>query len=163
VIRVAQSVYFTALGLWVGGLAALGAIVAPVVFQKAPTRGDAGRIFGSVIERFGWVELGLSAAVLVASWILRNSSGPRWGKIRLVWAFLLCALVAISVFGVTPAIQRASAKVGDVDRLPPEDPRRVYFLQLHRASEALASVTLLGGLALLAASAAGPKTRPDGA
>lgn len=162
-IRVAHSVYVTALGLWVGGLAALGTIVAPVVFQKAPSRGDAGRIFGEVIERFGWVELGLSTVVLVSSWILRKSSGPRWGKVRLMWAFVLTALVAISVFGVTPAVKQASAKLGDVDRVPADDPGKVYFLRLHRASEALASVTLLGGFALLAVSAAGPKPRPDGA
>jgi hypothetical protein len=163
VIRIAHSVYITALGLWVGGLATLGTIVAPVVFQKAPTRGDAGRIFGPLIERFGWVEVGLSAGVLVASWILRKSPGPRWGRIRLVWASVLTLLVAISVFGVTPAVTQASARLGDIDRLPPEDPGRVSFLQLHRASETLASATLLGGFALLAVSAAGPKPRPDGA
>jgi putative copper export protein len=163
VIRAAQSVYFTALGLWVGGLAALGAIVAPTVFRTAPSRVDAGRIFGAVLRTFGIVEVVLAALVLISAWTIRNVPGMQWGKLRTFLVVLLCVLVVMSVFGVDPAVAQASGKIGNVERLADDDPGKIHFKTLHRLSELLAGTTLIAGLALLIISGASFKPPPDGA
>lgn len=159
-IRAAQSVYFTALGLWVGGLAALGAIVAPTVFRNAPTRTDAGRIFGAVLRTFGIVELVLAGCVLVSGGILRKAPGMKWGKARTFLVVVVCVLVVVSVCGVDPAVAQAA---GQVQQLPENDPGREHFQSLHRWSERLAGATLLTGLALLILSGASLKPPSDGA
>ncbi|HXX95192.1 MAG TPA: DUF4149 domain-containing protein [Planctomycetota bacterium] len=162
-IRVARSVYFTALGLWVGGLATLGALVAPTVFQKAGSRAEAGRIFGAILGRFGWAQIVLAALVLVSAWILRSAPDMRWPRVRMVLVVLLCVLVVVSVFGVNPAVAQAAGKMGDLERVPLDDPGRVYFQSLHRWSERLAGATLLAGFALLVLSGASLKGGPVGA
>lgn len=162
-IRAAQSVYFTALGLWVGGLAVLGAIVAPTVFRNAPTRADAGRIFGAILRTFGIVEVVLAGLVLVSGWALRQAPGMRWGKARTVLVVLLCVLVVVSVFGVDPAVAQAAVKLQGIQNLPADDPGKAHFDLLHGLSEKLAGTTLLAGLALLILSGASLKPPPDGA
>ena len=162
-IRAAQSVYFTALGLWVGGLATLGAIVAPAVFQKAGSRADAGRIFGAALQTFGIVELFLAGLLLISAWMLRKSPGMRWGRLRMFLVAALCVLAVISVCGVNPAVAQAAGKIGNVDRLAGDDPGRVYFQKLHRLSEGLAGTTLMAGFALLLLSGASLKPVRDGA
>lgn len=156
-IRAAQSVYFTALGLWVGGLAALGAIVAPTVFRNAPTRADAGRIFGAVLRTFGIVELVLAGLVLASGWVLRKAPGMRWGTARTILVVGLCVLVVVSVCGVDPAVAQAASKARDVEKLPADDPGKIHFQTLHGLSEKLAGATLLAGLALLILSGASLK------
>ncbi len=147
-IRAAQALYFTALGLWVGAIAVLGALVAPTTFQEAPSRNDAGRIFGSILEKFGVAELVLAGLVLVTAWILRRTaaSGSRAGRIRLVLALVLAALCATSVLGVNPAIRRAAAH-------RPAAPAG-GFDTLHAWGTRLMVARLVTGLLLLAYSGA---------
>lgn len=162
-IRAAQAVYFTALGLWVGGLAVLGTIVAPAVFRKAPTRPDAGRIFGAALRAFGIVELVLGALLLASAWALRKAPGMRWGGLRTSLAALMCVLAVISVCGVDPAVATAAGKLGDLERAPENDPGRIWFQNVHRWSERLAGATLLTGFALLILSGASLRPPGDGA
>jgi putative copper export protein len=163
VIRAAQSVYFTALGLWVGGLGALGAIVAPSVFRTAPSRADAGRIFGSILRTFGVVELVLAGMLLGSACLLRRAPGMRWGTLRAALVMCMCLLAVISVCGVDPAVAQAAGQVRDAERTPEHDPGRVRFQRLHQWSERLAGTTLLVGFVLLVLSGASFKPGPDGA
>ena len=162
-IRAAQSVYFTALGLWVGGLGTLGAIVAPSVFRTAPSRAEAGRIFGSILRTFGVVELVLAALVLGSGCLLRRAPGMKWGTLRTVLVVCVCILAVTSVLWVDPAVAQAAAEVRDVEKLPDHDPGRIRFQKLHRWSERMAGATLRTGLALLVLSGASLKPGPDGA
>lgn len=162
-IRAAQSVYFTALGLWVGGLGTLGVIVAPSVFRTAPSRAEAGRIFGSLLRTFGIVELVLAALVLGSACLLRRAPGMRWGSLRTILVVCICLLAVASVCGVDPAVAHASGQVSDVEKLPDHDPGRIRFQRLHQWSEQLAGATFLAGFALLVLSGASLKPGPDGA
>ena len=56
-----------ALALWVGGGAAISFVVAPVVFEKSPSRSAAGEILGGVLRRFDTSALIAGPAVLLAA------------------------------------------------------------------------------------------------
>jgi hypothetical protein len=163
-IRTARVLYFTALGLWVGGMATLAFVVAPTLFRTASSRAVAGTLFGAVLWNFGALQLALggiatvSVILLIQGGELRRSSG----LLRLASLILMLLLSCNAQFILGPAIERERAKVANFDSLPPGVPARARFDMLHRWSVCLGSVTLLTGAGLLARSAATLKSS-DGA
>jgi glycerol uptake facilitator-like aquaporin len=138
----------------VGGIAALGALVAPVTFREAPTRADAGRIFGSVLEAFGWLEASFAALLLLSAWALRKAAprGSRAGIVRLGLAVAMAALCSTSVFVLNPAVRTAASK--GASARPAGDPERGRFDALHSWSTRVMASRLAAGLLLLAYSGA---------
>jgi uncharacterized membrane protein len=154
ILRAALAVYFSALGLWVGGLAVLGAVVAPTVFGTAGSRPLAGRIFGSILRTFGWAELALGGLVVLSAWILRSTPKGRAAKLRLLLAFVMAVLAIVYVCGVNPTVHQRGEKLALNPSTPEDDPSRAQFRTLHRISESLVAANLLIGLSLLVFSAA---------
>jgi hypothetical protein len=146
-----------ALALWIGGLAALGAVAAPTLFETlqahdpATGRELSGLAFGAVFTRFQFAAWGLGAAV-VASLGIRAALGPRPRRLAIrLWvaALMISASVAV-VIVIAPRIDRIRTSVtGPVANLPDTDARRVEFGRLHGLSNALMVLTLAGGLGLL--------------
>lgn len=161
-IRAVRALYFTALGLWVGGMATLAFVVAPTLFRV--TRPTAGLAFGAILRSFGPFQLVLGAIASVTVVVLLNSGevSPRAGWIRLGVLVLMLLLVCTSQFYLGPAIDRERNAVPNFDSIPRGVPAKARFDSLHRTSVVLASATLLLGVGLLALSAAGVKSR-DGA
>lgn len=163
-IRAARAVYFSALGIWVGGMATLAFVVAPTVFRTAATRGEAGKIFGSVLHSFGLMQLVLGVLVLLSlvflrfSGDLRPGSGPR----RIAVVALMLALVCASQFGIAPAIEHERDSIPNFESVPAGVPARAKFDSLHAWSVRIAGCTLLLGAGLLVVSAARAKSH-DGA
>jgi hypothetical protein len=154
--RAARTIYFTALGLWVGGMTTLVAIVAPTVFRTAPSRAVAGRIFGSILQAFGpaQIVLGILAALAVVVLMKGKELKPRTGALRL-GVLLVMQLVACNAqFVLGPAIERERASIVNFDSLPVGVPARARFDSLHAWSVRLAGISLLAGIGLLARSAA---------
>ncbi len=153
--RWANAGLVTAIGLWVGGLAALSLAVAPIVFRTAGSRHLAGTIFGSVLRTFGWIELGLAAAAAACFALSHPSGRTDWARGGML-AIMLCLLAAYS-FGTNPAIAELRPQCGSFDREPASDAERAArsrFDRLHAWSVRLVAANILVGLALLAASAA---------
>jgi uncharacterized membrane protein len=154
VLRVAS---LLALAIWVGGLAVLGFVVAPLVFSTleaqdpAGGRALAGLVFGAVFARFqdwAWV-LGAGLIMLLGA---RALLGPR--PRRLGWRlWTIAAMLALSLytaFVLTPRIDRIRRDTaGSVSSLPDTDPRKQEFGRLHGLSNVFMLVTLLGGVGLL--------------
>jgi hypothetical protein len=163
-IRTVRAFYFTALGLWVGGMATLAFIVAPTTFRTAPSRADAGTIFGAILRTFGTFQLVLGVIAIVAVAILIKSGElrPRTGLIRLGVLLLMLALVCGSHFHLGPAIERERAAVPNFNAIPSGVPAKARFDSLHRWSVRLAGATLVLGAGLLVLSAATSKSS-DGA
>jgi Domain of unknown function (DUF4149) len=146
-----------ALALWVGGLVALGAIVAPTLFDVLETRdGLAGRetaglIFGSVFEFFiqaSWVLGG----IVMTSLGLRAALGPRPKRMAIrTWTVAaMMGVGAVTAFVIVPRIDAARSRAaGPVAALATDHPVRVEFGRLHGASNVLALVTVIAGLGLL--------------
>jgi uncharacterized membrane protein len=149
--------YVLALVVWLGGMLVLGALVAPTTFQILqaiePTTGRelAGEVFGVVVGRFHAVAYaagGLMLATLTAMAVL----GPR-PRAFAARSGLLVLMLAIAVYSgrvVIARIDRIQRAVGGpVSRLEADDARRLQFDALHRLSERLMLVNVLGALALL--------------
>ena len=150
-------VYVLALAVWLGGMAILGAVVAPTIFQTLQTadpeggRALAGLAFGAMLARFHYVAYGCGALLLVML-IIMAVLGPR-PKAFAVRCGLVAAMLAVSaytgvvVLGEIDAIQR---EVGALpSRLPAGDLHRIRFDELHQLSTRLVMVNLLGALALV--------------
>jgi uncharacterized membrane protein len=156
-VLVLRFFYVLALAVWLGGMAILGAVVAPATFQVLqaadPTsgRGMAGALFGVVLSRFHLVAYGCGA-VLLLSLVAMALLGPRPKafaiRCALVAAMLLVAVYSgVAVLGEISAIQQ---EVGGLpSKLPESDPRRIRFDELHQLSTRLMLVNLLGALALV--------------
>lgn len=146
-----------ALGLWVGGLVALGGIAAPAAFDAVEARGVAdgrqvaGAMFGEALRRFHYVAYACGV-LLMGSLAVRALLGPRPRRFaaRLGLAVLMLGAVAWSGLVVTPAIAALQARVGVApSSLPAADPQRREFGRLHGLSTALLALPVAGGLLLM--------------
>jgi uncharacterized membrane protein len=150
--------YVLALVVWVGGLVAAGAIVAPSLFgvlqaeAGASGRMLAGAAFGEVLRRLLLVGDAAGLTMLVGMTILRLL-GPKpisYG----IRAVLLAAMLLVNAYtahvvlpeteGLRREIQAPMATVAD------SDPRRVRFDALHRLSTTLVTAIALAGVAVAA-------------
>jgi uncharacterized protein DUF4149 len=146
-----------ALTLWVGGLLALGGVVAPSIFDVlaahhvANDRVLAGAIFGESLRRFHLLSYGC-ALVLLGTLLVRGVLGPRPVLFAARLAIVLVMLLATAYAGfvVSAQIAGVQAQIGAApSSLPEADPRRVAFGRLHAMSAGLELVPILGGLLLL--------------
>lgn len=147
-----------ALALWLGGMVALAAIVAPSSFgvlqALAPESGRvlAGAVFGDVLRVFHLVSYGCGAVMLVGLFLMKFVGPPPVGFVpRVALAAIMLALMLYSGFPVSHELASIQATAhGPVSRLPASDPRRVRFDQLHRESTALMTTNVVLGLLSLA-------------
>jgi len=146
-----------ALTLWVGGLLALGAIVAPSTFDilaarhVADNRVLAGAIFGEALRRFHLLSYAC-AFVLLTTLLIRGVLGPRpvMFAARLAIVLVMLGASAYVDFVVSARIASVQAQIGAApSSLPEGDPRRVAFGRLHATATGLELVPILGGLLLL--------------
>jgi uncharacterized membrane protein len=120
--------------IWIGGILALGAIVAPSIFDVLATQPDSGRLlagalFGEILRRFHLISYA-AGALLLGTLLLRRILGP--APRRFAWRA-----------GIATVMLSASAYSGLVVA------RRVEFGRLHGLSTALELIPVLGGLMLM--------------
>jgi hypothetical protein len=162
-------VYLVALAVWLGGMIALGTIVAPALFQTLPSlspedgRAFAGETFKVMLTHFQTVTYvcgGTAFVALVAMAVL----GPRPMHFS-VRALILAAMLGVSIYSgrrVLGGIDVIQAEVGTLpSRLPAGDARRVRFDELHRLATILMMVNIVGALALLGWEAADQQGADD--
>lgn len=141
---------------WIGGLAVLGIIAAPVVFEVLeshdPVAGRtlAGLLFGTIFERFQHLAWGLGGGLL-ALLGLRAALGPRPRRLAIQLWLVIGMLAASAYTGliIGPRIDhlRNTTPVA-MASLPEDDATRVEFGRLHGLSNGLMALTLMAGLAL---------------
>lgn len=145
------------LALWIGGLATLGFVGAPAIFEAlgrhdpANGRTIAAIVFGAVLSRFhriSWI-LGV---VLLGVLGLRAALGPRPRRLGLrMWA--AAAMLAMSLTAglwIAPRIETIRATTaGPIATLPDGDTTRIEFGRLHGASTALMVLTIVVGAGLV--------------
>jgi hypothetical protein len=146
-----------ALGLWIGGLVALGAVAAPEIFRAleaqdlAGGRELAGRLFGTILDSFQYVAWGCGAVLLVSLGV-RAALGPRPRRTALrCWtvALMLAGSAAVK-FVISPGIDDIRTSTpGPISALAAADPVRVRFGRLHGASTGLLFLTVVAGLGLV--------------
>jgi uncharacterized membrane protein len=140
-----------ALGLWVGGGAAIAFVVAPAVFQLAGSRQRAGEIVGAILKRFDTVTLVAGPVALLAKLVeMAGTVGAaRTLTLELALVAGMLGLALYSRFALAPEIRSLRAQLGDIDQVPEEDPKRRAFGRLHGFSVlCLLGEILLGALAM---------------
>ena len=145
------------LALWVGGLATLGLLGAPAIFDVLEAHDpEAGRalaaeVFGAVFRRFQHAAWALGA-VLHALHAARALLGPRPRRLALrVWAVMtmigMCLAGGLLIAPRIESIRQSTS--GAVASLPDTDPRRIEFGRLHALSNGLMLLTLITGAGLI--------------
>lgn len=111
--RLSEALYFVAITLWVGGMWAIGYMVAPVLFSSLGDRQLAGMVAGKLFSLIGWVGLGSAAYLLI--FLVARCRGQAFRR-AVFWLVLLMALLAAaSQFGIQPLLVQLKA-----DALPRE-------------------------------------------
>ena len=148
---VASFVHLLGLTVWLGGIVALGAITAPVLFRRLP-RPDAGALFGPMLRIFEKVSF--AAAVLAVTggaakaWIGGQHLNA-WSLARMAALGGMVLLLAWASLGVHPAIRAVQEANPRVSELPADDPARADFGRLHKRSERIMGAQLWLGLVVL--------------
>ncbi len=143
-IQLATVLRTLAVAFWIGGMAALDFIDAPVRFASPLLDRNQAVGLGTVLfTRQNRVELVLGVVALAGAVLARSA---RW-TVGLVALMLVCVVVQAAY--LTPAITRLSAGLDFVHRTP-GDPRYAAIRPLHNASAGLETVVLAGGIATLA-------------
>ncbi|HKI60644.1 MAG TPA: DUF4149 domain-containing protein [Mariprofundaceae bacterium] len=136
------------LALILGLLVVSGYVVAPILFAKAGSSHEAGRLAGEI---FHVVNNGVVIiAVAVAAFWLRMKSISRrsWGMLLVV-----ASLAAINEYGVSPIIAELKLAAGPIDQLAADDPLKAQFgmwhgvsAVIHLLSSIMAVILLLTGV-----------------
>ena len=151
--RFADAFDTIALTLWVGGLWAIGYLVAPTLFSSLADRQQAGMLAGTLFALIGWVGL-CCAAYLLFSMLLRFGGGAlRRGVFWLLVVML--ALTAVSQFGIQPWLAQLKAEA--LPREVMESVLRDRFATWHGISSILYLLQSLLGLLLVVAAGRGVK------
>lgn len=145
--RLAEALRRVALTLWVGGLWAIGYLVAPTLFSVLSNdRPLAGLLAGKLFELIGWVGLSCGAYLLLfAVFRLHGAALRQWH----FWGLLLMfVLTAVSLFGIQPLL--AQIKADALPREVMESVLRNRFATWHGVSSILFLVQTMLGLLLVA-------------
>lgn len=137
------------LSLWIGAGALFVAVVAPAAFAVLPSRTLAGMLVGRVLPALflSGLVVGLAVAALGT-----EGGARRW---RVGGGLLVAAACATSHFWIGARISRLRETLGGaLDTLPPSDPQRVAFGQLHALSVAGLGVAALAAVTALVATLA---------
>ncbi|MEF8714230.1 MAG: DUF4149 domain-containing protein [Accumulibacter sp.] len=152
--RLADALYDVMLTLWVGGLWAIGYLVAPTLFVVLGSdRQTAGMLAGKLFELMGWVGLAC-ASYLLLFMLLRSGSAVmrRW---RFWLLLLMLVLTAVSLFGLQPLL--AQLKADALPREVMESVLRNRFAAWHGVSSILYLVQSVLGLLLVTSAGRGAR------
>lgn len=150
-------VYVLALVVWLGGMLAIGIVVAPTIFQTLQAvspqdgRAFAGEAFKAILVRFHYIAYGCGALMLLTL-IGMGLLGPRpkGYAIRAGLVLLMLGIALYSGLAVLREIDGIQAEVGTLpSRLAAADPRRLRFDALHLLATRLMQVNVVAALALL--------------
>jgi hypothetical protein len=142
------------LALWIGGLAVLGGVTAPALFDTlqaqdpATGRALAGTLFGAVLLRFHhWSWLAGGALLVLIGIRAALGPPPRHFKIQMMVVAAMLALSAYSALVISPSIDEIRrTAAGTIQSLPDGDPAKVRFGRLHGLSNVMMLVTLVAGV-----------------
>jgi uncharacterized membrane protein len=166
--RIASSIAVVALGVWIGGMVALGACAAPIVFGMvpAPLSGDA---MGAVFRRFDAIAVGCAVVALGAEAVriaLHEGAATLGDRARGAAVLVASACAIAGAIAISPKIVALHA-AGAIRGLGPDGTELERF---HHMAETLGTLEVALGLAAivlhvstLRASSAAPAAAPASA
>jgi hypothetical protein len=144
--------------LWLGGVMFFP-IVAASAFGSISDTHSAGTIVARCLRVLHYEGLFAGAAIVLLLLVAQLVRAlPRSVAAPVVVTLLMLALTAYSQYSIIPRMEGYRiAAGGAIDAVPPDNPNRVAFNQLHGVSEKVEEGVLLGGIALVVLLAVGPK------
>jgi len=146
-----EALYFIALTVWIGGMWAIGYVVAPTLFATLGDRQLAGLLAGKLFSLMGWIGLGCGAYLLV--FLLARLGGGALKRIAFWLALAIVALTAASQFGIQPLMAQLKAEAWPREVM--ETVLRDRFATWHGISSILYLVQSVLGLWLVVAAGRG--------
>jgi hypothetical protein len=147
--KTADGLYLIVITLWVGGMWAVGYLVAPALFAHLPAdRALAGALAGRMFDLIEWVGMGSATYLLLYLLVRRGLTAMRTAVFWLVVLMLLATLA--SHFGIQPLMAQfktQAALSGAKDVL--ESVARDRFRTWHGVSSVLYLIQSLLGLLLV--------------
>jgi uncharacterized membrane protein len=140
-LKLGTGIQYLGLALMIGGLLALGAFTAPVLFKQFD-RDAAGQAMTLIFRRYDWVLLAGMGMVMLGE-ALRFINLPfmgyplQYGRVACVT--LLAVLIGLSVFGTNAQLTRLYAN---------QQQHTPAFHQAHKQSESLAKSQLMVAVVL---------------
>jgi hypothetical protein len=134
-----------AVTLWVGGLWAIGLIVAPLLFHTLSDRSQAGMLAGQFFTAMTYLGLGCGAYLLLFR--LARFGGQAFGQLLFWSVLLMVALAAAGQFGVQPIMASLRQQA-----LPSEVMQSIFrdrFAAWHGVSSVLYLIECLLGLVVV--------------
>lgn len=145
--------YHLGLAVIVGGGFALGALAAPAIFRTMRSRGEAGTVFGAILERYDGFAI-IALIVIGLTTILKAGAAdedPRDVRILVRW-IALALMGAATLYAsawADPVARAIREQTPGFDDLPENDMRRREFRSLHeRSRRAFTFGVLFGAVAL---------------
>jgi hypothetical protein len=131
--------------LWVGGLWAIGFIVAPILFATLPDRALAGMLAGKLFSLIAWTGIGCASYLLVYRLLCNGRGALRQG---LFWIVLLMLVLTLAgEFGMQPVL--AALKEQALPKPVMESVLRDRFALMHGVAGGLYVLQSLLGAALV--------------
>lgn len=143
--RLADGLYAIAITLWVGGLWAVGYVVAPTLFATLNNRSLAGELAGRLFTVIAWIGVACAGYLILFVMVRRGWAAFRSGVFWLVLAMLLLTLGGH--FGIQPILAQLKAEAWP--RGVMESVVRSRFATWHGISSGLYLVQSLLGVALV--------------
>lgn len=141
--RLAEALQSIAATLWVGGMWAIGYVVAPVLFSRLGDRALAGLVAGKLFSLIAWTGIACATYLLLFRLMRYRAAALRQGVVWIV--ALMLVLVCAGEFGVQPVM--AALKEQALPRQVMESVLRDRFAAWHGVSSVLYVIqSLLGAL-----------------
>ena len=145
-------VEFLSLGIWLGSIIFLSFVVAPGAFATLGSRDQAGALVGLALGRMHVLGIVCGAIFLAARGAMSLLAGRGLSAVlapAALLVLLMLLLTGASQYGVSARMAHLRQPMVSVDRAPEDNPLRIEFNRLHRASVRLELAVLLAGLAAL--------------
>lgn len=142
---IADGLHWIAVTLWVGGMWAVGYIVAPTLFYALGDRALAGMVAGRLFALVGWIGIGCAGYLILFRLVRCGGGAFRQGFFWLT--LLMLALALVGQFGVQPIL--AGFKDQALPKEVMESVFRDRFAAWHGVSSVLYLVESVLGLALV--------------
>lgn len=148
-----EALYFVVLTAWIGGMWAIGYLVAPTLFATLGDRQLAGLVAGKLFWLMGWIGLGGGAYVLV--FLLARLRAAAFKRAALWLTLAIIAMTAASQFGIQPLMAQLKAEAWPREVM--ETVLRDRFATWHGISSILYLVQSVLGLWLVVSASRGLK------
>lgn len=150
----ARTLYLALLGGWLGAMTFFSFLVAPTAFAVLPERHLAGNLVAGLLNRLHLIGY-VVGPILIALALSTRSGRPatKGWLFRVVLPGMMTASSIVSRELIGPRLLALRHTMGTIiDQVPPTDPLRIAFNQLHRFSVGLMLFSILAGVIALAIS-----------